>query len=134
MLILDRKLVGSIKFVLTRLAAAVDAELNDDGALREQLLQAQMRYELGQLSEEAQAEARRAREHAQAELEQLRRRVVQLEEEAPAERRRADGSLAAELAERLRVRERGIDELRDAAVRHAEELRAREAELAERGA
>jgi hypothetical protein len=33
-------------------AAAVETELNDDTALREQLLAAQMRVELGELSEE----------------------------------------------------------------------------------
>jgi len=52
MLLVDRMLVGGIKFVLGKLAAAVDAELNDDGSLREQLLQAQMQYELGELSDD----------------------------------------------------------------------------------
>src|SRR5260221_375008 len=36
-------LVGGIKFVLGKLVAAVDAELNDDSHLREELLAAQMR-------------------------------------------------------------------------------------------
>ena len=52
MLIVDRMLVGGIKFVLTKLVAAVEAELNDDSHLREELLAAQMRLELGELSEE----------------------------------------------------------------------------------
>ena len=52
MLIVDRMLVGGIKFVLGKLAAAVEAELNDDSHLREELLAAQMRLELGELSEE----------------------------------------------------------------------------------
>ena len=52
MLIVDRMLVGGIKFVLGKLVAAVDAELNDDSHLREELLAAQMRLELGELSEE----------------------------------------------------------------------------------
>jgi hypothetical protein len=51
-LIVDRMLVGGIKFVLTKLVAAVEAELNDDSHLREELLAAQMRLELGELSEE----------------------------------------------------------------------------------
>jgi len=38
--------------VLDKVAAAVDTELNDDTALREQLLAAQMRVELGELSPE----------------------------------------------------------------------------------
>ena len=52
MLILDRLLVGGIKFVLGKVAAAVDAELNDDSHLREELLAAQMRLELGEITEE----------------------------------------------------------------------------------
>jgi hypothetical protein len=52
MIVLDALLVGGLKFVLSKIAAAVDAELNDDTALRERLLEAQMRLELGELSEE----------------------------------------------------------------------------------
>ena len=52
MLIVDRMLVGGIKFVLGKVAAAVDAELNDDSRLREELLAAQMRLELGEMSAE----------------------------------------------------------------------------------
>ena len=52
MFILDTILVGGIRFVLDKVAAAVDTELNDDTALREQLLAAQMRVELGEMSEE----------------------------------------------------------------------------------
>jgi Gas vesicle protein G len=51
MVIVDRMLVGGIKFVLDKVAQAVDAELHDDAALREQLLSAQMRLELGELTE-----------------------------------------------------------------------------------
>jgi hypothetical protein len=51
-LIVDRMLVGGIKFVLGKLAAAVEAELNDDSHLREELLAAQMRLELGELTEQ----------------------------------------------------------------------------------
>ena len=50
--ILDSLLVGGIKFVLDKVAAAVDQEMNDEGRLREELLAAQMRYELGELSDE----------------------------------------------------------------------------------
>ncbi len=52
MLIVDRMLVSGIRFVLGKIAAAVDAELNDDSRLREELLAAQMRLELGEISAE----------------------------------------------------------------------------------
>ncbi len=52
MFILDTILIGGIRFVLDKVAAAVDTELNDDTALREQLLAAQMRMELGELSQD----------------------------------------------------------------------------------
>ena len=38
--------------MLDKVAAAVDTELNDDTALREQLLAAQMRLELGEMTDE----------------------------------------------------------------------------------
>ena len=51
MFILDTLLVGGLRFVFDKIAAAVDTELNDDTALREQLLAAQMRVELGEMSQ-----------------------------------------------------------------------------------
>jgi hypothetical protein len=51
MFILDSLLVGGLRFVFDKIAAAVDTELNDDTALREQLLAAQMRLELGEMSQ-----------------------------------------------------------------------------------
>lgn len=56
MLLIDSLLIGGIRFVLDKVAAAVETELNDDTALREQLLAAQMRVELGEMSEEDFAE------------------------------------------------------------------------------
>jgi hypothetical protein len=50
LIILDTLLIGGLRFVLDKVAAAVDTELNDDTALREQLLAAQMRSELGEIS------------------------------------------------------------------------------------
>ena len=38
MVIIDTLLIGGIRFVLDKVAAAVETELNDDTALREQLL------------------------------------------------------------------------------------------------
>jgi Gas vesicle protein G len=52
MFIVDSLLVGGLRFVLDKIAAAVDTEMNDDSALREQLLAAQMRVELGEMSAE----------------------------------------------------------------------------------
>ncbi len=52
MFILDSLLIGGIRFVLDKIAAAADEELNDEAALREQLLTAQMRVELGEMSEQ----------------------------------------------------------------------------------
>jgi hypothetical protein len=50
LIILDTLLIGGIRFVLDKVAAAVDTEMNDDTALREQLLAAQMRFELGEMT------------------------------------------------------------------------------------
>jgi Gas vesicle protein G len=50
-IILDSLLIGGIRFVLSRIAEAVDAEMNDERAVREELLAAQMQLELGELGE-----------------------------------------------------------------------------------
>ena len=52
MFIIDSLLIGGLRFVLDKVAAAVDTELNDDTALREQLLAAQLRLELGEIEPE----------------------------------------------------------------------------------
>jgi hypothetical protein len=49
--ILDSLLIGGIRFVLEKVSAAAEAEAQDDSALREQLLEAQMQLELGEISE-----------------------------------------------------------------------------------
>ena len=51
MFILDSLLIGSLRFVLDKIVAAAEAEAQDDSALREQLLEAQMRLELGEISD-----------------------------------------------------------------------------------
>jgi hypothetical protein len=51
-LIIDRMLIGGIKFVLGKIANAVESELNDDTTLREELLAAQMKVELGEMTDE----------------------------------------------------------------------------------
>jgi gas vesicle protein GvpG len=50
MFILDTLLIGSLRFVLDKIAAAAEAEATDDTSLREQLLEAQMQLELGEIS------------------------------------------------------------------------------------
>ena len=52
MIILDTLLVGGIKFVLRKIVDAVEAQLNDDSVLHEELLAAQMRLELGEITQE----------------------------------------------------------------------------------
>lgn len=52
MLIIDSLIVSGVKFVLMRLAEAVEAEMYDEGRLREELLAAQMKLELGEIDEE----------------------------------------------------------------------------------
>jgi hypothetical protein len=52
MFILDTVLIGGLRFVFDRIAAAVDTELNDDTALHEQLTAAQMRFELGEITQQ----------------------------------------------------------------------------------
>jgi Gas vesicle protein G len=44
-------LIGGLRFVFDKIAAAVDTELNDDSHLRDQLLAAQMRLDLGEMSQ-----------------------------------------------------------------------------------
>ena len=52
MIILDTLLVGGIKFVLRKIVDAVEAQLNDDSVLHEELLAAQMRLELGEITQD----------------------------------------------------------------------------------
>jgi|SRR6516164_7365918 hypothetical protein len=59
MFILDSLLIGSLRFVLDKVVAAAEAEMQDDSALRDQLLEAQMRLELGEISDEEFAEIER---------------------------------------------------------------------------
>ena len=52
MLVIDRLLVKGIRFCLDKVIQAVDQEMNDVSSLREQLLAAQMRFELGEISQD----------------------------------------------------------------------------------
>lgn len=51
MLIIDSLIISGVKFVLTRLAEAVEAEMYDESSLREELLAAQMKLELGEITD-----------------------------------------------------------------------------------
>ena len=52
MFLLDSLLINGISFVLDKVVAAAEAESQDDTPLREQLLEAQMQLELGEISDE----------------------------------------------------------------------------------
>src|SRR5499426_3266296 len=59
MFILDSLLIGSLRFVLDKVVQAAETEMQDDSALRDQLLEAQMRLELGEITDEEFAETER---------------------------------------------------------------------------
>ena len=56
MLIVDSLLMGGLRFVLDKVATAVDAEMNDEGRLKEELLAAQMQHELGEIDDDEMAD------------------------------------------------------------------------------
>ena len=51
MLIIDSLIISGVRFVLDKVAEAVETELNDDSVLRDRLLDAQMRVELGEMTQ-----------------------------------------------------------------------------------
>ena len=59
MFILDTLLIGSLRFVLDKVVQAAEAEMQDDSALRNQLLEAQMKLELGEITDEEFADIER---------------------------------------------------------------------------
>lgn len=80
MLIVDALILSGVKFVLTRLAEAVEAEMYDETALREELLAAQMKLELGEITEEQFAEVE---EQVLAGMREVRARQKAASGEAP---------------------------------------------------
>lgn len=52
MLIVDSLIISGVRFVLNKLIEAVDAEMYDESSLREELLAAQMKLELGEIDDE----------------------------------------------------------------------------------
>lgn len=59
MFILDSLLIGSLRFVLDKIVQAAENEAQDDSALRDMLLEAQMRLELGEITDAEFAEIER---------------------------------------------------------------------------
>ena len=51
MFILDSLMISGIQWALKTVITAAEAEMNDDSALREQLLEVEMRREMGEISE-----------------------------------------------------------------------------------
>ena len=56
MFILDSLMISGLRWVMNTVVTAADAEMNDDTALREQLLDAEMRREMGEISDDEFAE------------------------------------------------------------------------------
>jgi hypothetical protein len=52
MLLIDDLLLGGLRFVLDKLATVVDQELNDESHLHRTLMEAQMRFEMGDIGAE----------------------------------------------------------------------------------
>ena len=52
MFLLDSLMISGIRWVMNTVVTAAEAEMNDDTALREQLLDAEMRREMGEISDE----------------------------------------------------------------------------------
>jgi hypothetical protein len=51
MIIVDTLIIAGVRFVLDKVVAAVETEMNDDTVLRERLLAAQMQVELGEMTQ-----------------------------------------------------------------------------------
>ena len=56
MFILDSLMIAGLKWVMNTVHTVAEAEMNDDTALREQLLEAEMRREMGEISDQEFAE------------------------------------------------------------------------------
>jgi hypothetical protein len=52
MFLLDSLLIGGLRFVLDKVATVADQELNNEEVLRERLLEAQMRFDLGEIGDQ----------------------------------------------------------------------------------
>jgi hypothetical protein len=52
MFLLDSLMISGIKWALETVVAAAEAEMNDDSALRDRLLEAEMQREMGEISDD----------------------------------------------------------------------------------
>ena len=52
MFLLDSLMISGIKWALQTVVTAAEAEMNDDSALRDRLLEAEMQREMGEISDE----------------------------------------------------------------------------------
>jgi hypothetical protein len=59
MFLLDSLMISGLKWVMNTVVTAAEAEMNDDTALREQLLDAEMRREMGEITDDDFAEIER---------------------------------------------------------------------------
>ena len=59
MFLLDSLMISGLKWVMNTVVTAAEAEMNDDTALREQLLAAEMQRELGEITDEEFADIER---------------------------------------------------------------------------
>jgi hypothetical protein len=50
MIIIDRILVGGVRFVLDKVARVAEEELDDEGRVKEALVEAQMQLDLGEIT------------------------------------------------------------------------------------
>jgi hypothetical protein len=82
MLIVDSLIISGVKFVLTRLAEAVETEMYDESSLREELLAAQMKLELGEIDDD---EFAQIEEQVLAGMREVRARQKAARGEAPSE-------------------------------------------------
>ena len=73
MLIVDSLLISGIRFVLDKIASAVESEMNNEDVLRQELLAAQMRQELGEITDEEFAEIEDALLAALREIQERKR-------------------------------------------------------------
>ncbi len=78
MILIDSLIIGGIKFCFDKIATAVDKEMNDDTALREELMAAQMRLELGEITEQ---EFREVEDQVLAQLREIRERQMATQED-----------------------------------------------------
>jgi Gas vesicle protein G len=83
MFILDSLLVGGLRFVFDKIATVVDTEMNDPDVLRQRLLEAEMRLELGEIS---QAEFNQTEADVLARLRELKAREQGIDPAADASR------------------------------------------------